>query len=418
MFGKFQFLKEELSMPASLNATPSGERIHIGLFGCRNAGKSSLINAITGQDLAIVSDYKGTTTDPVSKAMEILPLGPVLLTDTPGMDDDTDLGQSRIEKARLVLRSTDIALLVVDASTGMNTFDRKLLQEIRDRKIPYLVVFNKCDLVPSFTLPEDLKDHSMLVSAQAGTHIWELKERISQALGKDGVKKPLLLDLLEPNALVVLVVPCDESAPKGRLILPQQQTIRELLDGHCSAVVVQPQELPGIISLLGKKISLVVTDSQAFHTVNQIVPPEIRLTSFSILFARYKGQLTAFLDGALKLKDLKDGDPVLISEGCTHHRQCNDIGTVKLPNWIRNYSGAQPEFHYSSGKGFPDDLSPFKLIVHCGACMLNPQEVAYRQSAAHKQNIPMTNYGIAIACMNGILPRVLAPFPELAEKVK
>lgn len=418
MFGKFQFLKEELSMPASLNATPSGERVHIGLFGCRNAGKSSLINAITGQDLAIVSDYKGTTTDPVSKAMEILPLGPVLLTDTPGMDDDTDLGQSRIEKARLVLRSTDIALLVVDASTGMNTFDRKLLQEIRDRKIPYLVVFNKCDLVPSFTLPEDLKDHSMLVSAQAGTQICELKERISQALGKDGVKKPLLLDLLEPNALVVLVVPCDESAPKGRLILPQQQTIRELLDGHCSAVVVQPQELPGIISLLGKKISLVVTDSQAFHTVNQMVPPKIRLTSFSILFARYKGQLAAFLDGALKLKDLKDGDPVLISEGCTHHRQCNDIGTVTLPNWIRKYSGAQPDFHYSSGKGFPDDLSPFKLIVHCGACMLNPQEVAYRQSAAHKQNIPMTNYGIAIACMNGILPRVLAPFPELAEKVK
>ena len=405
-------------MPASLNATPSGERVHIGLFGCRNAGKSSLINAITGQDLAIVSDYKGTTTDPVSKAMEILPLGPVLLTDTPGMDDDTDLGQSRIEKARLVLRSTDIALLVVDASTGMNTFDRKLLQEIRDRKIPYLVVFNKCDLVPSFTLPEDLKDHSMLVSAQAGTQICELKERISQALGKDGVKKPLLLDLLEPNALVVLVVPCDESAPKGRLILPQQQTIRELLDGHCSAVVVQPQELPGIISLLGKKISLVVTDSQAFHTVNQMVPPKIRLTSFSILFARYKGQLAAFLDGALKLKDLKDGDPVLISEGCTHHRQCNDIGTVTLPNWIRKYSGAQPDFHYSSGKGFPDDLSPFKLIVHCGACMLNPQEVAYRQSAAHKQNIPMTNYGIAIACMNGILPRVLAPFPELAEKVK
>ena len=291
-------------MPASLNATPSGERTHIGLFGCRNAGKSSLINAITGQDLAIVSDYKGTTTDPVSKAMEILPLGPVLLTDTPGMDDDTDLGQSRIEKARLVLRSTDIALLVVDAATGMNDFDRKLLQEIRDRKIPYLVVFNKCDLVPSFTLPEDLKDHSMLVSAQAGTRIWELKKRISQAQGKEEVKKPLLLDLLEPNALVVLVVPCDESAPKGRLILPQQQTIRELLDGHCSALVVQPQELPAMIRLLGQKISLVVTDSQAFHTVSQMVPPEIRLTSFSILFARYKGQLAPFLEGALKLKEI------------------------------------------------------------------------------------------------------------------
>ena len=405
-------------MPASLNATPSSERIHIGLFGCRNAGKSSLINAITGQDLAIVSDFKGTTTDPVSKAMEILPLGPVLLTDTPGMDDDSDLGQSRIEKARLVLRSTDIALLVVDAASGLNAFDRKLLQEIQARKIPYLVVFNKCDLVPAFTLPEELKDHSMLVSASAGTRIWELKERISQALGKEEKKKPLLLDLLEPHALVVLVVPCDESAPKGRLILPQQQAIRELLDGHCSAVVVQPQELPGVIDLLGKKISLVVTDSQAFHIVDQMVPPEIRLTSFSILFARYKGQLSSFIDGALQLKKLKDGDPVLIPEGCTHHRQCNDIGTVKLPNWIRNYSGAEPEFHYSSGKGFPDDLSPFKLVVHCGACMLNAQEVAYRQSAAENQQVPMTNYGIAIACMNGILPRVLAPFPELLKKVK
>ncbi|WP_337938177.1 [FeFe] hydrogenase H-cluster maturation GTPase HydF, partial [Acidaminococcus timonensis] len=334
------------------------------------------------------------------------------------MDDDTDLGQSRIEKARLVLRSTDIALLVVDAATGMNDFDRKLLQEIRDRKIPYLVVFNKCDLVPSFTLPEDLKDHSMLVSAQAGTRIWELKERISRALGKEEVKKPLLLDLLEPNALVVLVVPCDESAPKGRLILPQQQTIRELLDGHCSALVVQPQELPAMIRLLGKKISLVVTDSQAFHTVSQMVPPEIRLTSFSILFARYKGQLAPFLEGALKLKDLKDGDPVLISEGCTHHRQCNDIGTVKLPNWIRKFSGAQPAFSASSGKGFPDDLTPFKLVVHCGACMLNAQEVAYRQQSARSQHVPMTNYGIAIACMNGILPRVLAPFPGMLEKLK
>ena len=397
-------------MPASLNATPSGERTHIGLFGCRNAGKSSLINAITGQDLAIVSDYKGTTTDPVSKAMEILPLGPVLLTDTPGMDDDTDLGQSRIEKARLVLRSTDIALLVVDAATGMNDFDRKLLQEIRDRKIPYLVVFNKCDLVPSFTLPEDLKDHSMLVSAQAGTRIWELKERISRALGKEEVKKPLLLDLLEPNALVVLVVPCDESAPKGRLILPQQQTIRELLDGHCSALVVQPQELPAMIRLLGKKISLVVTDSQAFHTVSQMVPPEIRLTSFSILFARYKGQLAPFLEGALKLKDLKDGDPVLISEGCTHHRQCNDIGTVKLPNWIRKYSGSRPDFHYSSGKGFPDDLSSFKLVIHCGACMFNRKYVLNRIAHARAQHIPMTNYGVAIACLSGILDKIIIPW--------
>jgi [FeFe] hydrogenase H-cluster maturation GTPase HydF len=404
-------------MPASLNSTPSSERVHIGLFGCRNAGKSSLINAITGQDLAIVSDYKGTTTDPVSKAMEILPLGPVLLTDTPGMDDDSDLGQSRIEKARLVLRSTDIALLVVDAQAGLSPFDEKLLTEIRDRKIPYLVVFNKGDLVPGFVPPKDVADHAMVVSAAKNTNIWELKERLSKALGKDK-QKPILNDLLEPNALVVLVVPCDESAPKGRLILPQQQVIRELLDFHHKAIVVQPQELPSVIDLLGTKISLVVTDSQAFHIVNQMVPPEIRLTSFSILFARYKGQLGPYLEGAAELKRLKDGDKVLISEGCTHHRQCNDIGTVKLPNWIRKFSGAQPAFSTSSGKGFPDDLTPFKLVVHCGACMLNAQEVAYRQQSAHNQHVPMTNYGIAIAYMNGILPRVLAPFPGMLEKLK
>lgn len=401
-------------MPASLNATPSSERVHIGLFGCRNAGKSSLINAITGQDLAIVSDYKGTTTDPVSKAMEILPLGPVLLTDTPGMDDDSDLGQSRIEKARLVLRSTDIALLVVDAASGLNAFDQKLLAEIQARKIPYLVVFNKGDLVPGFVPPADVADHAMVVSAVKNTNIWELKERLSKALGKDK-QKPILNDLLEPNALVVLVVPCDESAPKGRLILPQQQVIRELLDFHHKAIVVQPQELPSVIDLLGTKISLVVTDSQAFHIVNQMVPPEIRLTSFSILFARYKGQLGPYLEGAAELKKLKDGDKVLISEGCTHHRQCNDIGTVKLPNWIRKFSGAQPDFSTSSGKGFPDNLTPFKLVVHCGACMLNAQEVAYRQQSAHNQHVPMTNYGIAIAYMNGILPRVLAPFPDFAK---
>lgn len=404
-------------MPASLNSTPSSERVHIGLFGCRNAGKSSLINAITGQDLAIVSDYKGTTTDPVSKAMEILPLGPVLLTDTPGMDDDSDLGQSRIEKARLVLRSTDIALLVVDAQAGLSSFDEKLLTEIRDRKIPYLVVFNKGDLVPGFVPPKEVADHAMVVSAAQNTNIWELKERLSKALGKDK-QKPILNDLLEPNALVVLVVPCDESAPKGRLILPQQQVLRELLDFHHKAIVVQPQELPSVIDLLGTKISLVVTDSQAFHIVNQMVPPEIRLTSFSILFARYKGQLGPYLEGAAELKKLQDGDKVLISEGCTHHRQCNDIGTVKLPNWIRKFSGAQPAFSTSSGKGFPDDLTPFKLVVHCGACMLNAQEVAYRQQSAHNQHVPMTNYGIAIAYMNGILPRVLAPFPDFAKKLK
>lgn len=404
-------------MPASLNGTPSGERVHIGLFGCRNAGKSSLINAMTGQNLAIVSAYKGTTTDPVSKAMELLPLGPVLLTDTPGMDDTSDLGASRIEKARQVLRSTDIALLIVDAALGLSDFDRALLKEIRQRNLPYLVVFNKIDLAPDFSVPEDLKAHALTVSAAQNIRIWELKEKIAHMAGKEQ-KRPLLTDLVPAHALVILVIPCDGSAPKGRLILPQQQTIRELLDAHCQALAVQPEELPGVISLLHDKISLVVTDSQAFGRVSQMVPKEIPLTSFSILFARYKGQLEDFVTGAVALKSLKDGDPVLISEGCTHHRQCADIGTVKLPGWIRKFTGVEPDFAYTSGKGFPDDLTKYKLIVHCGGCMLNPQEMQYRQHLAGKENIPMTNYGIAIAYIHGILPRVLEPFPHLLKKLR
>jgi [FeFe] hydrogenase H-cluster maturation GTPase HydF len=410
--------QRRIPMPASLNETPSGERVHIGLFGCRNAGKSSLINALTGQDLAIVSDFKGTTTDPVSKAMEILPLGPVLLTDTPGMDDDSDLGQSRIEKARLVLRSTDVALLVVDAAQGLNPFDQKLLTEIQARKIPYIVVFNKIDLAPSFALPQDLQTVALAVSAQEKLHITELKERLAALAGKTEHKRPLILDLLQPGDLTVLVVPVDGSAPKGRLILPQQQTIRELLDGHCTALVTQPEELPSLLKALGSTVKLVVTDSQVFHIVNKMVPPEIPLTSFSILFARYKGQLGPFIEGAVELGKLKDGDKVLISEGCTHHRQCNDIGAVKMPNWIRKFSGAQPEFIFSSGKSFPDLLQEVQLVVHCGGCMLNPQEVAYRQQTAREQHVPMTNYGIAIAYMNGILPRVLAPFPQYLEKIQ
>lgn len=404
-------------MPASLNDTPSGERVHIGLFGCRNAGKSSLINALTGQNLAIVSDLKGTTTDPVSKAMEILPLGPVLITDTPGLDDDSILGQKRIEKALVVLRSTDIALLVVDASIGMNDADKTILKEIRARKLPYLIIYNKADLVKNLTIPEEDKGHIMVVSAARYEGITELKDRLATMAGKDIVEKPLLGDLLKPGDLVVLVVPIDESAPKGRLILPQQRTIRECLDYHATSLVTQVEELPEVIRLYKDRIRMVITDSQAFAKVSKIVPQDVLLTSFSIIFARFKGQLDSFIEGALALKELKDTDTVLISEGCTHHRQCNDIGTVKMPNWIRTFSGANPQFDFTSGKGFPDDLTPYRLVVHCGACMLNPQEVKYRQHKAALDSVPMTNYGIAIAYMNGILPRVLSPFPELVKRV-
>lgn len=397
-------------MPASLNETPSGERVHIGLFGCRNAGKSSLINALTGQDLAIVSDFKGTTTDPVSKAMEILPLGPVLLTDTPGMDDDSDLGQSRIEKARLVLRSTDVALLVVDAAQGLNPFDQKLLTEIQARKIPYIVVFNKIDLAPSFALPQDLQTVALAVSAQEKLHITELKERLAALAGKTEHKRPLILDLLQPGDLTVLVVPVDGSAPKGRLILPQQQTIRELLDGHCTALVTQPEELPSLLKALGSTVKLVVTDSQVFHIVNKMVPPEIPLTSFSILFARYKGNLDTLVNGARMLDRLQDGDTILISEGCTHHRQCDDIGTVKLPRWIREHTGKQLNFEFTSGTEFPSALDRFRMIIHCGGCMLNEREMKYRIRCAEDAQIPITNYGTAIAYMQGILERSIQIF--------
>ena len=387
-------------MASSLNETPAAERVHIGLFGCRNAGKSSLINALTGQDLSIVSDFKGTTTDPVSKAMEILPLGPVLITDTPGLDDEGALGEKRVKKARFVLRSTDIALLVVDAALGLSEADQRLL------------------IYSAPLLPQAEKDHLLFVSAQTHEGITELKERLSRMNPTAKAQRPLLGDLLAPGDLVVLVVPIDESAPKARLILPQQQTIREILDFHGRAIVVQPDELPSTVKAFHDSIRLVITDSQAFSTVKDMVPEDVPLTSFSILFARYKGELEAFIEGANELKRLKEGDRVLIPEGCTHHRQCNDIGTVKMPDWIRRFSRKTPEFSFTSGKGFPDDLSSFSLIVHCGACMLNPQEVSYRQQLAKTENIPMTNYGIAIAYMNGILRRVLSPFPELVKKVK
>lgn len=405
-------------MASSLNETPAAERVHIGLFGCRNAGKSSLINALTGLNLAIVSDFKGTTTDPVSKAMEILPLGPVLITDTPGLDDEGTLGEKRVEKARFVLRSTDIALLVVDAALGLSEADRHLLKEIKERKVPYLLIINKIDKNSAPLLPQEEKDHLLLVSARTLTGITELKERLSQMNPHIKVQRPLLGDLLAPGDLVVLVVPIDESAPKARLILPQQQTIREILDFHGRAIAVQPNELPSTVKAFHDSIRLVITDSQAFSTVKDMVPEDVPLTSFSILFARYKGELEAFIEGANKLKCLQEGDHILISEGCTHHRQCNDIGTVKMPGWICRFSGTTPEFFFTSGKGFPDDLSSYSLIVHCGACMLNSREVSYRQHLAGSAGIPMTNYGIAIAYMNGILKRVLSPFPELVKKVK
>ena len=397
----------------NLNETPSGERTHIGFFGARNAGKSSLVNAVTGQELAVVSDVKGTTTDPVRKAMELLPLGPVVIIDTPGFDDEGALGLERVKKTREILRTCDIAVLVVDASTGMTPTDRELLDLIRERDIPFLTVWNKTDLAAAQPVPEGTAAASSLTE----DGISELKERLAR-LKPEREERPLAGDLVSPGELCVLVCPIDESAPKGRLILPQQQVIRDLMDHGAIPVVCRDTELDALLKKPGLDPALVITDSQAFRTVSAIVPDALPLTSFSILMARYKGFLDTAVKGISAAGTLQDGDRILLAEGCTHHRQCNDIGTVKLPNWIQKYSGARPDFHYSSGKGFPDDLSSFKLVIHCGACMLNPQEVAYRQGAAQKQNVPMTNYGIAIACMNGILPRVLAPFPELLEKVK
>ena len=404
-------------MASSLNETPAAERVHIGLFGCRNAGKSSLINALTGQDLSIVSDFKGTTTDPVSKAMEILPLGPVLITDTPGLDDEGALGEKRVKKARFVLRSTDIALLVVDAALGLSEADQRLLKEFKERKVPYLLIVNKIDIYSAPLLPQAEKDHLLFVSAQTHEGITELKERLSRMNPTAKAQRPLLGDLLAPGDLVVLVVPIDESAPKARLILPQQQTIREILDFHGRAIVVQPDELPSTVKAFHDSIRLVITDSQAFSTVKDMVPEDVPLTSFSILFARYKGELEAFIEGANELKRLKEGDRVLISEGCTHHRQCDDIGTVKLPRWIRNYTGKDLEFEYSSGREFPEDVTKYSLIVNCGGCMLNEREMRYRQKCALDQEIPITNYGIAIAYMQGILKRCVEMFPDVRKEL-
>lgn len=401
----------------SLNATPSSERVHIGIFGKRNAGKSSLINAITGQNLAIVSEAKGTTTDPVYKAMELLPMGPVMIIDTPGIDDEGVLGNLRIQKAYQVLNKTDIALVIIDAAVGSSAEDLRLIKRINAKKIPLLIVINKCE-----TINEDKKTayqallsngKLLFVSAEQKLNIFELKEAIAQTVPADENKAQIVADLLSPSDFVVLVVPIDSAAPKGRLILPQQQTIRDILEADAAAIVVKENELTNTLQNLGKRPKLVITDSQVFKKVAAETPADILLTSFSILFARYKGNLQTSVQGVTALESLEDGDKILIGEGCTHHRQCDDIGTVKLPRWIKEYTGKNPEFIFTSGTEFPLDLSPYKMIIHCGACMLNEREMQYRIKCAADQNIPFTNYGITIAYINGILKRTVEPFPQI-----
>lgn len=401
----------------SLNATPSSERVHIGIFGKRNAGKSSLINAITGQNLAIVSEAKGTTTDPVYKAMELLPLGPVMIIDTPGIDDEGVLGSLRIQKAYQVLNKTDIALVIIDAAVGPSAEDLRLIKRINTKKIPLLIVINKCE-----TINEDKKTayqallsngKLLFVSAEQKLNIFELKEAIAQIVPADENKAQIVADLLSPSDFVVLVVPIDSAAPKGRLILPQQQTIRDILEADAAAIVVKENELTNTLQNLGKRPKLVITDSQVFKKVAAETPADILLTSFSILFARYKGNLQTAVQGVTALDSLEDGDKILIGEGCTHHRQCDDIGTVKLPRWIKEYTGKNPEFIFTSGTEFPLNLSPYKMIIHCGACMLNEREMQYRIKCAADQNIPFTNYGITIAYINGILKRTVEPFPQI-----
>ena len=391
---------------SSLNSTVSAERPHIAFFGRRNAGKSSVVNAVTNQRISVVSDTLGTTTDPVKKAMELLPLGPVVIIDTPGFDDEGALGELRVERTREVLRRTDIAVLIVDGTLGMTDADEALLAELKSRGLPYVIAFNKSDLL---TDAPDPGEHEIFISAVTGEGIGELKERLAHLVGSGKKEKLIVADLVEPGDVVVLVIPIDESAPKGRIILPQQQTLRELLDHHCSVVCCQDTELRQTLDGLSKKPALVITDSQAFGRVSKDTPEDIPMTSFSILFARYKGSLDALIRGAETLKSLKNGDRVLISEGCTHHRQCGDIGTVKLPAWIRRYTGADIEYDFTSGAGFPDDLSPYRVVIHCGGCMLNEKEMQYRQKAANDAGVPMVNYGIAIAAMNGILERAMKP---------
>ena len=408
-----------------MNETPSADRVHIGFFGRRNAGKSSIVNKVTGQELAEVSDVKGTTTDPVSKAMELLPLGPVVIIDTPGIDDEGYLGELRVLKAKQVLNRVDVAVLIVDATVGKTSVDEELIRIFKEKEIPYLVVYNKADLLKTkdgnqFSSENKLNqdaEQSIYASAVTGQNIYELKERIASLAVTDELKLRLVGDLLEPSDFAILVVPIDKAAPKGRLILPQQQTIRDVLEAGAAAIVIKEDELSNTLETLGKKPKLVITDSQVFAKVSKETPEDIWLTSFSILFARFKGNLKAAAAGAAAIDRLKDGDKILISEGCTHHRQCDDIGTVKLPRWIRNYTGKDLEFEYSSGREFPEDVTKYSLIVHCGGCMLNEREMRYRQKCALDQEIPITNYGIAIAYMQGILKRCVEMFPDVRKEL-
>ncbi len=396
-----------------MNETPSGERIHISFFGRRNAGKSSVLNAVIGQELAVVSDVKGTTTDPVYKSMELLPLGPVTVIDTPGIDDEGELGALRVRKSYQALNKTDIAVIVVDSQTGFGAEEEKLLNKIKDKQIPCIVVFNKIDrAVCPRTAPENIP--VLAVSARTKEGITELKETIAKEAKTEAVSKPLVADLLNPSDFVVLVVPIDKAAPKGRLILPQQQTIRDILEAGAVSIVVKDNELKNTLENIGKKPKLVITDSQAFGKVSKDTPEDILLTSFSILFARYKGELETMISGVAALNKIRTGDKILICEGCTHHRQCGDIGTVKLPNWIRQFTKAEPEFTFTSGTEFPDDLTQYKLIIHCGGCMLNAKEMKYRIKCACDQNVPVTNYGMTIAYIHGVLERSLKPFPQAA----
>ncbi len=390
----------------SLNEVVSAERLHIGFFGLRNAGKSSVVNAVTGQELSLVSDVKGTTTDPVKKAMELLPLGPVVIVDTPGIDDEGELGLMRVKKTKQVLNYIDIAVLVVDATLGLQQFDREMLTLFDKKKIPFVVAYNKADL---FTENVVLDDNTILVSAKNGTNINELKNKIASAVKVQNKNKRVIGDLLKAGDIVVLVTPIDSAAPKGRLILPQQMTIRDILDSGAIPVVTRETELKTTLDSLKEKPRMVITDSQAFGFVSEIVGDDIPLTSFSILMARYKGSLESAVKGAEKMKALNDGDTVLISEGCTHHRQCGDIGTQKLPKWIKEYSGKELNFKFASGKDFPEDLSDISLVVHCGGCMLTEREMQYRRRFCEENNVPITNYGTAIAQINGILEKSLRP---------
>lgn len=401
----------------SLNHTPSAERVHIGFFGRRNVGKSSVVNAVTGQELAVVSEVKGTTTDPVTKAMELLPMGPVVIIDTPGIDDVGTLGELRVQKTKQILNKTDVAVLVADGTVGITETEKELLGIFEEKKIPYVIAYNKEDLREKESLLEDgiSKEggNTIRVSAKTRFQIEELKEKIAHLAVVQEPEHRIVGDLLNPMDFVVLVVPIDSAAPKGRLILPQQQTIRDILETGAVSIVVREHELAETLARLGQKPAMVITDSQVFAKVSRDTQKEIPLTSFSILFARYKGNLKTAVQGAAAVESLQDGDKVLISEGCTHHRQCDDIGSVKIPRWLLEYTGKQLDIRLSSGMEFPEDLSEYKLIIHCGGCMLNEREMKYRQKCAKDQGVPITNYGIAIAYMQGILRRSVELFPEI-----